>query len=273
MTTTDSTIDTPSGPPAAGTDSRAAGLARWARMAGFEARVLMRRRTTVLSVLSGPALMIFFPLVQKPPDALAWAAIAGVAGLIGLLVSTYSTATSVLTLRRESGVLNRQRTTELTGAQIVTAAAAPLFAVGAVQTIVIYAVYLLMGAPAPVNPALVGIAAVVGGLFCVAAAAATCTVSRSAEGVQYSVLPLLLGAAIGANLVASPLLPDGVRAMVLLIPGTPVADLVARGWIGDAPGLAVYPVPAVVADLVLIAAWSLLAVLVARLRWRWTARG
>lgn len=270
MTTTDTPIDTPA-PQAA--DARAAAFARWVRMVGFEARVLVRRRTTVLSVLSGPALMIFFPLVQKPPDALAWAAIAGVAGLIGMLVSTYATATSVLTLRRESGVLNRQRTTELTGVQIVTAASAPLFMVGALQTVLIYGVYLLLGAPAPVNPAVVGVAVVAGGLFCVTAAAVTCTVSRSAEGVQYSVLPLLLGAAIGANLVASPLLPDGVRALVLLIPGTPIADLVARGWIGDAPGLAVYPVPAVVADLVLIAGWSLFAVLAARVRWRWTARG
>lgn len=268
MTATTTGTDT-----AARAVSRRAGLARWARMVGFEALVLARRRTTVLSVLSGPALMIFFPLVQEPPNALAWAAIAGVAGLIGLLVSTYSTATSVFTLRRESGVLNRQRTTELTGAQIVAAAAAPLFAVGVLQTVVIYVVYLVMGAPAPANPALVGVAALAGGLFCVAAATATCTVSRSAEGVQYTVLPLLLGAAIGANLVASPLLPDGVRAVVMLIPGTSMADLVARGWIGDAPGLAVLPVPAVPADLGLLVLWSALALAVARIRWRWTARG
>lgn len=254
--------------------ARGGGMRNWWRMSLVESRLLLRRRTTLLSVLSGPAMMVLFGLLQDPPTPVAWAALAGVAGLIGMLISTYVTTTSVLTVRRESGVLNRLRTTELTGAQIVSAAAAPLAAVGVVQALVVFAVYLLLGAPVPAEPGMVVLAVVGCGLLCAAAGALTCTFSGTAEGVQYTSMPLLLTAAIGANLLAVPSLSDSVRAGLLLIPGTAASDLVARAWAGPSPDLVTLPggLPAVGVDLALLVAWSLLFALAARARWRWTAR-
>jgi ABC-2 type transport system permease protein len=250
------------------------GFGRWWVMVLFEARLLARRRTTLLSVLSGPALMIVFALLQGPQNPAAWAVLGGLAGLVGLLTSTYMTATGVLTLRRESGVLSRQRTTELTGWQIVTAAVFPLFAVGVAQALAALAVYVALGAPSPQRPDLVLLGLLLGGVLCAAAAALTCTVSSSAEGVQFAAMPLLLAAAIGANILSSGA-SDDVRSAMLLIPGTASADLVTRGWVGASPELVTLPLPmpVVLADVVLLAAWTVLLAGSAAARWCWTSRG
>lgn len=261
-------VETRAGAPVGG------GAARWASAVGFEARVMARRPVTVLSVLFGPAVMIMFAVAQRPATPAAWAVLAGVASLLGMLISGYGTVASVLTVRRESGVLNRQRTTELTAAGIVTSTAAPLFLVGVVQTLVIFGVYVGLGAPMPQRPELVLLATLLGGVFCAAAGALTCTISRSAESVQFTSAPLLIGSAVAANLLASPFVPDAVRSIVLLVPGTSMSDLVTRAWLGESPGLITLPVgvPVVLVDLILLVLWTVLCVLLSRVRWRWTSR-
>lgn len=250
------------------------GWTRLRNMITIETRLLFRRRTTLLSVLAGPAILLAYALLLDPQTPVAWAALSGLAGVVGLLITTYSPATSVLTLRRESLVLSRLRTTELSGGQIVAAAFTPLLAVGVLQGLVMFAVYAALGAPVPQRPDLILLGMLLAGVLVVAAAAVTSTISTSAEGVQFAVMPLLLAAAVGANIVAGNF-PDEVRAAMLLIPVTPLADLVARAWIGTAPEMVQLPLglPPVLVDLLLLAAWTVVFTLVARDRWRWTPRG
>lgn len=243
---------------------------RWWRLAPFETRLLLRRRTTLLGLLCGPALMVLFGVLAAPGTAEDWGTLAGSACLVGMLVSVYVTAATVFTLRRESGALARLRTTELTGPGIVAAAGVPLLVAGTGQAVLVCVVYIVVGAPVPVNPALLVAALLLGAVFCVAAGALTATAGSSVEGVQFTATPLLLAAAVAANL-----LPVGGTpgAVVLAVPGVPVADLVARAWAGSGPAPDVAGVPAGVLGSVLLLVWTAVAVLAAAARWRWTPRG
>lgn len=244
---------------------------RWWRLAPIEARLLLRRRTTLLGVLSGPLVMIFFAVVLRPAEPQGWGALAGLGAYIGMLISVYTTAATVFTLRRESGALSRLRTTELTGSGIVVGTGAPLVVVGLVQTLLIGAVYVALGAPLPENPLLLLAALVLGGAFCVAAGALTSTFSRSAESVQFTAAPLLLVGSVAVNILSTGV--DGVlRGILLLVPGTPVADLVGIAWTGPAVA-EVAGVPSWLLGLVVTAVWTAVAVVGAVARWRWTARG
>ncbi|MEU6696809.1 ABC transporter permease [Pseudonocardia sp. NPDC046786] len=244
---------------------------RWWRLAPVETRMLLRRRTVALSLLAGPLMMVFFAVVVAPEDPAGWGMLAGIAGLVGMLLSVYATSSTVFTLRRESGALARLRTTELSGPGIVAATGTPLFAVGVLQTLLVLVVFTALGAPPPAQPLLLVVPIVLGAAFCVVAGALTSTFSAGAESVQFTVLPLVIATSVAANLLATGI--DGpLRAILLLVPGTPVADLVVTAWTGvpgaDVGGLA----PAVLGPLLLLA-WSAVAVLGAAARWRWTPRG
>lgn len=244
---------------------------RWWRLAPIEARLLLRRRTTLFGVLSGPLVMVFFAVVLRPAEPQGWGALAGLGAYIGMLISVYTTAATVFTLRRESGALSRLRTTELTGPGIVVGTGAPLLVIGLVQTLLLCGVYVALGAPMPVNPVLLLAALVFGAAFCVVAGALTSTVSRSAESVQFTAMPLLLVGSVAVNILATGV--DGaLRGALLLVPGTPVADLVAIAWTGGTvPEVA--GVPSWLLGLVVTGLWTAAAGLGTAARWRWTARG
>ncbi|MEQ3548931.1 ABC transporter permease [Pseudonocardia nematodicida] len=246
---------------------------RWRRLAPVEARLLLRRRTTLFGLLSGPLMMVFFALVAGPDTAEGWGRLAGLAGLVGMLISVYTTSATVFTLRRESGALSRLRTTELTGPGIVAGAGAPLLVAGVAQALLVCGVYLALGAPLPVNPALLVAALALCGVFCVAAGALTATVSRNVEGVQFTIAPLLLAAAVAANVLVAGGAPDALRGAMMLVPGVPVADLAFRAWAGSGPAPDVAGVPAVLVGLVLLLGWTAVAAFGAAARWRWTPRG
>ena len=242
---------------------------RWWRLAPIETRLLLRRRTTLLGMLSGPLVMLFVAVVLTPGSPEGWGRLTGLAAFLGMMVSVYTTAATVFTLRRESGALSRLRTTELTGPGIVAGTGAPLLAVGLVQTLLVGLVYLGLGAPFPANPVLLLVGLVLGGAFCVAAGALTSTFSRSAESVQFTAAPLLLVGAVAVNILATGV-DGGLRTVLLLVPGAPVADLVAVAWTG---GPDVIGVPSWVLGLVLLVVWTAVAALAGAARWRWTARG
>lgn len=243
----------------------------WWRLAPVEAKLLVRRRTTLIGMLFAPMMMSFFPLIIRPGIAQAWGMLAGIATLIGMLISVYITAATVFTLRRESGALSRLRTTELTGPGIVAATGAPLFAAGVLQTLLVYGLYLALGAPFPARPLLLLAALVLGGAFCVAAGAFTSMLSRSTESIQFTATPLLLASAISANILDSGL-EGPLRGALLLIPGTPLANLVSSAWVGG-PDVGVAGVPGSALGLILLAIWTAIALLGAAACWRWTARG
>ncbi|SFN87987.1 ABC-2 type transport system permease protein [Pseudonocardia ammonioxydans] len=250
---------------------------RWWRLAPIEARLLLRRRTTAFGVLSGPLVMIFFALVARPDSPQGWGVLAGLGAFVGMLIAVYTTAATVFTLRRESGALARLRTTELTGPGIVAGTGAPLLVIGVVQTVLICGVYVALGAPLPANPVLLLAALLLGGAFCVAAGALTSTFSRSAESVQFTASPLLLVGAVAVNVLGTGV--DGpLRGILLLVPGTPVADLVGLAWAGGAvggaaDGAAVGGVPSWLFGLGVTVVWTAVAVLGTTARWRWTPRG
>ncbi|BBG04133.1 MULTISPECIES: ABC transporter permease [Pseudonocardia] len=244
---------------------------RWWRLAAVEARMLLRRRTVLLSLLAGPLMMVFFAVVVAPEGPEGWGMLAGIAGLVGMLLSVYTTAATVFTMRRESGALSRLRTTELTGPGIVAATGTPLFVVGALQTLLVLGVFIALGAPPPAQPLLLVAPLVLGGAFCVVVGALTSTFSSGAESVQFTVLPLVISTSVAANLLATGV--DGpLRGALLLVPGTPVADLLVTAWTG-VPGAAVGGISSTVLGPVLLLGWIVVAVLGAAARWRWTSRG
>ena len=103
--------------------------------------------------------------------------------------------------------------------------------------------------------------------------------TRSAESAQLTSLPLILLASVGPMTTAIPDLPDRLRDILSLTPGAALSELLRVGWFGldgrdatsttltfaDTWGQAAGP-------LLVIAAWALVAVTLARRSMRWEPR-
>ena len=103
--------------------------------------------------------------------------------------------------------------------------------------------------------------------------------TRNAEAAQLTSLPIIILASLGPLTNTIPDMPDRLREILSLTPGAAMSDLVRIGWFGlDGPdatqatltlaetwGQAAEP-------LIVIAAWTLVAVALARRSMRWEPR-
>ena len=251
-------------------------LPPWKRvltMAAFETRMLARQRTTLLTLLMGPALVFAIALVQQTADPTAWSRLMGLGSLVVIVFSTHWGALFVAVARREQQVFKRLRTSELSSAQLVTAVFGPFVVLGLLEVALVSALFAARGGvhPQAVLPWAVGVLLASAGL--VAAGVAVATVSASTEKANWTGVPLIFLVAGAANLLLIPLPDDRVSALLLVVPFVSLVDLVSRST--NVPtGLAELPVPLPpeVTDLLLLALWSAVAVWFAASRWRWEPR-
>jgi ABC-2 type transport system permease protein len=246
---------------------------RTVRMALFEGALMFRQRTTLLSNVIGPAVVLAFPLLSRPETRTQWTAIGAPSVVFVVLFTVYVTTAGAIAARRDMQILKRLRTSQLQPAEMLIALVVPLVLVGVLQIVVVLIGYRVLGAPAPAEPLLVCGAVVSSALLAAVSGIATGMAARDTERVQFAVLPLILVGAIAANLVLAPV-DEALRGWIPYAPFAAIADLTARGIGVDGDALApdLRGFGGVPRDVLISITWMALMACVARRKWQWEPR-
>ncbi|MFF4181599.1 ABC transporter permease [Streptomyces sp. NPDC001691] len=185
-----------------------------------------------------------------------------------LLFAVYSTLSGVYVVRREELVLKRLRTGELRDLEILAGAALPAVLIGLAQSVLLAvggSVLMDVAVPGTLWLAVVGL--LLGMVLMGALAAATAAFTRSAEGAQIAVMPLMMLSIAGSGMVVPlDVMPGQLASVCELLPLTPVVSLIREGWAGGAgPG-------EVLRQLLVMVVWTFIAVWAVRKRFRWEPR-
>ncbi|WP_072805298.1 ABC transporter permease [Rhodococcoides yunnanense] len=248
-------------------------------LARSEFTLLVRNRVLLFNALVMPLLFPVVVLIIGRGDGLSDAAVSAaleVFALFLLVFLVFYNLLSAYTTRRDELVLKRLRSGEATDNQILLGPAVPSFALTAILTIAVSAIIVGLGGGLPVNPLLI-LGALGGGAAMFAALALiTSTFTRNAEAAQITSLPIILIAMAGTSFLRESL-PDSLDRVVELTPMAAVLDLVNLGWIGttdpDTEALAfVDTFEPALAPLLVVAAWTLGSIVVAKTHFRWEPR-
>ncbi len=254
-------------------------LRRTNALAAAEIRLLLRNRTAVLNSVLMPLLIV------AAVPAFGWGGVSGVGpavvvSAIGatLVFLTYYNLVMTLVARREDRVLQRLRTGELSDAEIVLGTAAPTLVISVVQVaLVVIGVAVLGDWSSPTDVVLPVIALVGGSALMVALAAASTAFTRTPESAQITTLPVVMAAtALSGLLFPLALLPEALADAARFLPLTPVLELARLGltgqtWDGTSVDLA-GAWSAALLPLAVLAAWLVVATVVARRVFRWAPR-
>jgi ABC-2 type transport system permease protein len=185
-----------------------------------------------------------------------------------LLFGVYSALVSVFVVRREELVLKRLRTGEPGDAEILVGTSIATIAAGIVQCVVlVLAGAAVLGMEMPENPLLVVAGILLGMVLSGTMAAATTIVTRSAEGSQLTIMPMMLVSMAGSGIVVPlEMLPDKLASVCELLPLSPIVELVRGGWTGQ---LGAYEALGAVATAV---AWTVLSGFAVQKWFRWEPR-
>ncbi|MGR8009733.1 ABC transporter permease [Streptomyces hypolithicus] len=152
-----------------------------------------------------------------------------------LLFGVYSSLVSVYVVRREELVLKRLRAGEPGDVEILTGTAAASLVAGLAQCVVlVVAGAAVLGMEMPADPLLVVVGIALGLAVTGTMAAATTAFTKTAEGAQIVILPMMLVSMAGSGVVVPlELLPDKLASVCELLPLSPVVELVRGGWTGQ----------------------------------------
>lgn len=252
---------------------RTAGLTRW------NAVLLSRNRLALFyaTVLPLLPLAVLFIGERGSPFVGAFAIVTTF--LTIALFPVYYNVLSQFVSRRDELVLKRMRTGESRDAELLASIALPGAAIALVLSAIAIPIAAALGQPLPVNPVLYAATAVLVVTMFTAFAYWTAAWTKNAEAAQLTSMPIIILASIGPMASSFPDMPDVLREILSRTPGAAMSDLVRLGWLGfDGPaakeatltfaetwGQAVGP-------LIVMAAWTYLAVVLARRSMRWEPR-
>ena len=181
--------------------------------------------------------------------------------------------------RRDELVLKRMRTGQTRDAELLASIALPGAAAALVLSAIAIPAAAALGQRLPVNALLYAALTVLAAVMFTAFAYWTAAWTKNAEAAQLTSMPIILLASLGPLTSAIPDMPDLLRDILTLTPGAAMSDLIRIGWFGldgrDAtdstltftgtwsPGAG---------PLLTIAAWTCLAVVLARRSMRWEPR-
>lgn len=252
-----------------------------ATLSRFEFTLLVRNRVLLFNAMIMPLL---FPLViliiGRNSDAgltdVLVASALEVFSLFLLVFLIYYNLLSAYATRRDELVLKRLRTGEATDNQILLGPAIPSFALAVVLTLAIGAIIAVLGGGLPVNPVLLVVGFAGGAALFAALALITSTFTRNAEAAQITSLPIILLAMAGSGFLRG-ILPESVDPVIDLTPMAAVLDLVNLGWFGttdpESPALALADTfSEATMPLLVVLAWIVGSVVVAKTHFRWEPR-
>ena len=238
-----STLAHPTSPPTTSvptsspSDRRLSPRRTWS-LAAAEIRLLIRNKALLfysagLPILGGLFMLRVLPDDGQSAELQATRLIVTITGF-ALLFGVYYSLVSVFVARRQDLVLKRLRSGESSVLDVLTAISLPSMLTMLVQTVVAAVLAaVLVGTYAPVNVALVVVAALGGGVVIALLAAVSSDFSSTVESVQVTTLPfiLVLMAAPGFAVPAS-VMPDTFLAVARFLPMSPVVELVELGIAG-----------------------------------------
>jgi len=252
---------------------RAASLTRWNTV------LLSRNRVAFFYAAVFPLVPLALLFTGDRGDPSVGAGAVTTTFLVASLFTVYYNVLSQFVNRRDELVLKRMRTGEAQDAELLVSIALP----GALSAFLVSALVIPLaaaaGQPLPVNPLLyAALAALVITMF-TAFAYWTAAWTRSAESAQLTSLPLILLASIGPMANTIPDLSDRLREILSLTPGAAMSDVIRAAWFGlDGPGATEATLSfaetwgQAAQPLIVIAAWTLMAVALARRSLQWEPR-
>lgn len=253
---------------------RTAGLTRWNTV------LLTRNRLALFYAVLLPLLPLGLLLLGERGAAAVGAGALTTMFLTIMLFPVYYNLLAQFVSRRDELVLKRMRTGQTRDAELLASIALP----GAISALLLSAIAVpiaaALGQQPPVNPVLYAAVAVAATVMFTAFAYWTAAWTRNAEAAQLTSMPIILLASFGPLIASIPTVPALFRDVLSLTPGAAMSDLIRIGWFGIEGRAATDPTltfagtwgPAAV-PLLVIVAWTGLAVLLARRSMRWEPRG
>jgi ABC-2 type transport system permease protein len=252
---------------------RTTNLARWNLV------LLTRNRLAFVYAVVMPLLPLLLLLTGDRGSETAGAGAITTLFLVAGLFPVYYNVLAQFVNRRDELVLKRMRTGEVRDAELVTSIALPGVASALTVTLIAIPVAVAFGQELPVNIVLYVLAAVLTVLMLSAFAFWTAAWTKSAESAQLTSLPIILIASFGPLFASMSGLPDVLRDLAELTPGSAMGDLVRIGWFGlDGPDATKTTLDfaetwsAAAQPLLVIVAWTLVAVALAKRSMRWEPR-
>jgi ABC-type multidrug transport system permease subunit len=274
---TAATVPAPS--PAAPSPDTPSRLRRTMALAGAETRLLLRNRTAVVNSVLMPLLFVaLVPVTDMGGEGALGPRMVVTSIGVTLVFLTYYNLVTTFVARREELVLQRMRSGELTGAEVLLGTAVPTLLVTAAQVVLVLAGTAVIGEwAAPVDPVLPLLALLGGTALMVLLAVASTSFTRTAESAQITTLPLVLVATAASGLfVPLSVFPERVAEVLRFTPLEPVVELARLGLAGETwDGAAVDWAGAWAAagqPLLVLAAWVAIAAVVSRRVFRWAPR-
>jgi len=255
-------------------------IARVRSLATAETRLLLRNRTALVNSVVLPLLLVaVVPVLglgdgDTPLGPLLVQASVG----ITLIYLTYYNLVTTYVARREDLVLQRMRTGELTGTEVLAATAAPTLLVSLGQILVVAAGVLALGEwTAPADVVLPVVAVLGGVVLMVLLAAASTSFTRTPEAAQITTLPIVLvNTALSGILYPLSIFPEALATVARFLPVTPVIELLQLGlagttWDGEVvSGGELWS--SALQPLAVLAAWIVVGAVVAAKGFRWAPR-
>ncbi len=250
-----STLTRPSAP-----DARRVG-----GLAAANARLLVRNRLTLTYAVLLPLAPLALLTVTADEPAAGVSTIS-VALLLTFLFPVFYNLLSVVVTRRDELVLKRLRTGETTDTELVLALALPGVVVAVIIAAVIVPVAVALGMPWPADLGLYALVVLLACVMFVAFALWTASWTRNAEAAQLTSAPVLLLAAAGAFIAV---VPEPAAEVLRRTPGGALDVLVQLAWLG---GGADGTWAQALQPLLVLVAWTAVALLLAQRSMRWEPR-
>lgn len=232
-----------------------------------------RNRLTLVYGLVLPLLPLLLLLVGERGDTTVGGSAVTTTLLMALLFPVYYNVLSLVVSRRDELVLKRLRTGETRDGELVVALSLPGIAIALAVAVLTLGAGMAAGLPLPTNIALYVVGVLVSAVMFVAFAFWTAAWTRTAESAQLTSLPIITLAIIGTFTAA---MPERWVQVVERTPGGALDQLVRISWFGEAGSRDVGFVDGWVAagpPLLVLVAWTAVAVWLAARSLRWEPRG
>lgn len=250
-------------------------LPRTVRMARWNAVLMTRNRLALTYAVVVPLTPLLLLLTNERGDPGVGAVAVTTTVLMAVLFPVFYNVLSQFVTRRDELVLKRMRTGEARDLELLVALVLPGAAVTLAVGVLVVPLAVALGQDAPLNLPVYLAGLVAATVMFAAFAFWTAAWTRNAEAAQMTSLPVIL-LAIGGQLSAA--LPEAAQRWADLTPGAALTDLVRSGWFGVAEdgttrtldlaatwGEAALP-------LVVLVAWTVVALAIAARSLRWEPR-
>jgi ABC-2 type transport system permease protein len=231
--------------------------------------LLALRRNRTASTLSVVAPLAIGILLAGEYDGGAVDGVTRMASVLALVVVVvvHHHLITVYASRRQELVLKRLRAGLPSDGAILTGAAVATLAIFVAQAVILigYGV-LALGLPTPQNPLFILVALALGAALMAAFSAALSAVTRSSEAAMLTSLPTVtLFLATPGAMIPLGTLPAGIESVARYLPLGPFTEVIREAWLG-------HDVLDMLPALGVLAAWLVVAMLLARAVFRWEPR-